>query len=52
MSRPETKRTTRNWRDRYRQNADLAARVAAGKLAQSGRIVRPRVSRKESSAAA
>ena len=34
------------WRDRHREYADEAAVVAAAQLAQSGRILRPRVSRK------
>jgi hypothetical protein len=34
------------WRGRHRENADKAAKVAAAQLAQSGRILRPRVSRK------
>lgn len=38
------------WRGRHRENADKAAEIAAKQLAQSGRVLRPRVSRKRRAA--
>lgn len=45
---PRTNKRThdRSWREQHRQNALSAAKIAAAHLAQSGRVLRPRTSRK------
>ena len=44
-------RQPRSWRERHRQYAEHAAKIATAHLAQSGRIVRPRVSKRTRPAA-